>query len=279
MWDLATREMSRVYHRQAHRVARAETRMSVVVPVGNSEVTLEPTLESAALAEPDTLELIVLFHGDDHQRGKSIRRQVLEAQRKVAANTVRYVRIDPCDVFTALTQAVDAVRSPLVTFLSAGDRIPHNWTSLVEEEFRRDNVAILLPYGHKPEVRAQFRLENEKDGFLSVQMPLLGLRIFCQTLSLASSHSKNLEASKHPGTGAISPLLAFRHLLLRTLYKGWAILAETQLQLPQATPALSKAQEALECCKCTPTRHYSMSSRMNSKRSLWRSFAPSMALP
>lgn len=245
MWDLATREMSRVYHRQAHRLARAETRMSIVVPIGNSETSLSPTLDAIALAEPGSLELVVLFHGDDHKRGKAIRRQVLEAQRKVASNTVRYVRIDPCDVFTALTHAVDAVRSPLVTFLGAGDRIPHNWTALVEEEFRRDNVAILLPYGHKPEVRAQFRLERE--GRVSFRAdaafgaPDLLPNFVARQLTL-----KELGGFKeHPGTGAVSPLLAFRHLLLRTLYKGWGVLAETQLQLPQATSPLPDSQALL----------------------------------
>lgn len=123
MWDLATREMSRLYHRQAQRLARAETRMSVVVPLGNREVNLSPTLDSVAHAESGSLELLVLFHGDDRARGKAIRRQVLEAQRRVPANTVRYVRIDPCEVFEALTLAVDAVRAPLVTVLSAGDSI------------------------------------------------------------------------------------------------------------------------------------------------------------
>ncbi len=245
MWDLATREMSRVYHRQAHRLARAETRMSVVVPLGNREVDLSPTLDSVAGAEPGSLELLVLFHGDDHARGKAIRRQVLEAQRRVPANTVRYVRIDPCEVFEALTLAVDAVRAPLVTVLSAGDSIPHNWTALVEEEFRRDNIAILLPYGHKPEVRAQFRLERE--GRVSFRADAaFGAPDLLPNFVFRHLALKELGGfKKHPGTGTISPLLAFRHLLLRALYKGWAVLSETALQLPQKASPLVEEQEYL----------------------------------
>ena len=246
MWDLATREMSRVYHRHSQHLARTETRMSVVVPIGNTAIDFQATLDSVAISEPGTLELVMLYHGADHARGKAIRRQVLEAQRKVTSNTVRYVRLDSCDVFAALNLALDAVRAPLVTVLQPGDRLPPNWTAQAEQEFQRDNVAIVLPYGHKPEVRSLFRMERE--GRVSFRADAaFGAPDLLPNFVARHVALKELGGFKpHPGTDVVSSLLAFRQLLLRTLFKGWAILAETHLQLPQGTQPLVEEHQLME---------------------------------
>lgn len=245
MWDLTLREMSRVFRRHSNKLAQTETRMSVVLPVSGQAPQMSETIRSLSEIAPGSAELVVAYHGSDHAVGKQLRREVLEAQRRMPKHTLRYVRTDPGTQFEGLNGVVNSVRAPLLTVMQAGDVIPPRWVEEVGQVFEQDNLAALLPYGDQPQVRQLFALAREQGVFFKPDSVFVTPHLL-PNFVVRQAALRELGGFRPAGAhGRVPSILAFRQLLLRLLYKGWGILAETPLSLPQNRKPLAEIEALL----------------------------------
>ncbi len=244
MMDLTYREMSRVYERHARRRVMAETAHSVVIPAQEFSEGLLASVESFKKIPAKSAEMLVVDHGSQPEEAKRLRRKVLELARTVPHNTLRYVRASPGHQFEALTHAIKAVRSPILTVMQPGDVLAPDWIQSCDRAFERDNTALALMYGDDPKEKEQFLLRTEKGVAFRTDAIFVAPRILpnfvARTVAL-------LELGGFKGSAeseGTNPLCAMRQLLLRILYKGWAILGEHTLRLPQHSRPFA-AEEAL----------------------------------
>lgn len=243
MMDLTYREMGRVFQRYSRRKVNAEVPLSLVVPVAEDSTALERTISYLQALPAHSAEMLVVDYGKNPAVAKQLRRRVLERSRGVSVHTLRYVRSDADCVFGALNYAFTSVRAPLITVLQAGDQIPPTWPSSVQQVFERDSVAF-VPLYEDPLTEAPIFTHRTEQG--SVFRPE-GIFIAPRVLpNFVARTVALLELAGFKSHGPhVSPLMALRQLMLRLLYKGWTIVPEHSLSLPQAERPLAAQEDLL----------------------------------
>lgn len=243
MMDLTYREMGRVFQRYSGRKVQAEVPLSLVVPVQGDSAVLERSISSYKGLPSQSAEMLVVDYGMSPIEAKLLRRKVLEWAREVKSNTLRYVRSDAASVFGALNYALNSVRAPLMTVLQPGDQISPTWPSAVQRVCERDSVAFVPLYEDPLKEAPLFTHRIEQGSVFRPEGIFVAPRVLpnfvARTVALLE-----LGGFKNHGH-EVSPLIALRQLMLRLLYKGWTIIPEHALSLPQTHRPFGAQEELL----------------------------------
>lgn len=233
--DSTYREAIRVFRRHAMTQSEPGYAMSYILPVRELSSDVFRTVENLQAQALRDYEILIVHYGADAASARAVRKDVLGLDRKLQHSTLRYLNSYANSFQEAVHHGVTSGAGWLGTVLEPGAELETSFTQEAVNLFSQAIIGAAFPSRGEGLVAESLAKEDPQRAARKV--------FNIDGLFAAAPHRANfvyrklalLELNGLPS--ASSPLLAFRELLLRLVYKGWHISVDNLLGIIRAPEA------------------------------------------
>lgn len=243
-YPLATqRECGRVFRRYSYTLSSTEHKFSFVIPANSISHDISATLQSIAAQRLKDFEIVFVDYSGSREFAKQLREFTLELSAAFNHNSVRFIKSDAPNLYTALNNGIQAACALLVVTLREGDVLGSDFLVEASDLFIPDCQGLALPLAWKPDLKAM--LFNHEPNQLEIRidsifkMPYIFPNFVARKVTMLE-----LNGLLHTEL----PPLALRELIARVAHKSWAISVNNSLSLTPMNCEYRAEAMLLEAC-------------------------------
>ncbi len=235
------RECGRVFRRYSYTLSNTEHRFSFVIPAASITPQITDTLTSIAAQNFKDFEIVFVDYAGDKDFTKQLRDLVLEMASAFNHNSVRFVKAEAPNLYTALNDGIFAACALIVCTLQEGDTVGPDFLLEANEIFVPDSLGFALPLAWKPELKALlFSHEHSQVGVKIgniFKLPYIFPNFVARKVTMME-----LGGLQHTQI----PPLTIRDLLARVCHKSWGVSVNNSLSLAPVKRDYADEQEYLK---------------------------------
>ncbi|MCG3771396.1 MAG: Spore coat polysaccharide biosynthesis protein SpsA [Nitrosomonadaceae bacterium] len=231
------RECSRIFRRHANRGFPAEQEISFIIPVATPTDALKKTVISLINQTHVNFDIIISDYTADRKAAKQVHEFSLDLSETIGHITTRYIKAARPTELAAWTSGVEKASAPVVSMLVPGDTVSREFSLQISNVFASDVVGLIIPdLGLAQIQQSLYPAPNTLDPAGVFTMPyftpgLIARRLACLELGTFGNHT--------------NPVIAIKELLLKIIFRGWAVHLGTDMKLTQVQRDLTKQQQFL----------------------------------
>lgn len=234
------RECGRVFRRYSYTLSSTEHKFSFVIPAASISPQISDTLTSIAAQNFKDFEVVFVDYADSRDFTRQLRDLVLELASVFNHNSVRFVKAEAPNLYTALNDGIHAACALIVCTLQEGDIVGPDFLVEANEIFVPDSVGFALPLAWKPELKALL---------FSHELSQLGVKIgniFKLPYIFPNFVARKVTMMELGGLQHMQiPPLTMRDLIARVCHKSWGVSVNNSLSLTPVKRDYADEQEYL----------------------------------
>ena len=240
------REVCRNFRRHVNGLNPSEQRLSYIIPVKEPTELLKPTIISLTQQTLLDFDIILVDYASERATSKAVHEFFLTFVDAVPQITIRYVKAEAPNEYSAFNTGVKKAAAPTVAFLQPGDTVANNTTFDAIQIFARDVTGLVLPTSKGGLDLSRFFPPNQGINAAEfISGAFFYPNIFARRIALLE-----LDIFRKPE----NPMYSIKELFTRLLYHGWSVQGAPQLEVTPTARDYSKEVAYVESRRDEITR-------------------------